>query len=185
MMSSDDDDVEPRLKAVDNYYFVDDNDAPISFDALPLQFDAAEEVPSFKKDVYLRGFTDGGLQKVYKQVVAWKLGLDGRSPEITVLSTEGNWIVLLKPRTSYEETVRSVLITVEMLHFLRRMPTDSEKNTWDHLRGIFEYELHLLFSLCFLMVINIESIKSLQVFFCITANLWLGPQRMTLGIINH
>ena len=55
MMSSDDDDVEPRLRAVQSYYFVDDDDAPVSFDVLPFQFDAAEEVPSFKKDVYLRG----------------------------------------------------------------------------------------------------------------------------------
>ncbi|OEL26184.1 Protein ENHANCED DOWNY MILDEW 2 [Dichanthelium oligosanthes] len=123
MMSSDDDDAEPRLRAVESYYFVDDDDAPVSFDVLPFQFDAAEEVPSFKKDVYLRGLADGGLQNVYKQVVAWKLGLDGESPEITVLSTEGNWIALLKPRLSYEETVRSVLVTVEMLHFVRRSPT--------------------------------------------------------------
>ncbi|XP_015695945.1 protein ENHANCED DOWNY MILDEW 2-like [Oryza brachyantha] len=137
MMSSDDD-LEPQLKAVENYYFVDDNDVPVSFDVLPFQFDAAEEVASFKKDVYLRGFTDGGLQKVYKQVVAWKLVLDGDLPEITVLSTEGSWIALLKPRPSYEETIRSVLITVEMLHFARRRPMDSEKDLWDHLHGVFE-----------------------------------------------
>lgn len=137
MMSSDDDDVEPQLKVVESYYFVDDSDEPVSFHALPFQFDAAERVPSFSKDVYLRGFTDGGLQNVYKQVVAWKLGLDGLSPEITVLSTEGSWIVLLKPRPSYEETVRTVLITVEMLHFVRRRPTDSESDVWDHLRRVF------------------------------------------------
>ncbi|TVU06566.1 hypothetical protein EJB05_49787 [Eragrostis curvula] len=137
MMSSDDDDVEPRLKAVENYYFVDDDDAPVPFDVLPFQFNAAEEVPSFKKDVYLRGFTDGGLQKVYKQVVAWKLGLDGKSPEITVLSTEGSWIVLLKPRSSYEQTVRSVLITVEMLHFVRRSPIVPDEEMWDHLHVVF------------------------------------------------
>lgn len=146
MMSSDDD-LEPQLKAVENYYFVDDNDVPVSFDVLPFQFDAAEGVASFKKDVYLRGFTDGGLQKVYKQVVAWKLVLDGDSPEIAVLSTEGSWIALLKPRPSYEETIRSVLITVEMLHFVRRRPTDSEKDMWDHLYGVFEYVLNTLFTL--------------------------------------
>ncbi|XP_062196409.1 protein ENHANCED DOWNY MILDEW 2-like isoform X2 [Phragmites australis] len=142
MVSSDEDDEEPRLKAVENYFFVDDDDAPVSFDVLPFQFDAAEEVPSFKKDVYLRGLADGGLQKVYKQVVAWKLGLDSESPVITVLSTEGTWIVLLKPRPSYEETVRSVLITVEMLHFVRRSPTVSDEDMWDHLRGVFDkYEV--------------------------------------------
>ncbi|PUZ51084.1 hypothetical protein GQ55_6G145200 [Panicum hallii var. hallii] len=138
MMSSDDDDAEPRLRAVQSYYFVDDDDAPVSFDVLPFQFDAAEEVPSFKKDVYLRGLADGGLQNVYKQVVAWKLGLDGDSPVITVLCTEGSWIALLKPRPSYEETVRSVLITVEMLHFVRRSPTISEENMWGHLRRAFD-----------------------------------------------
>ncbi|XP_062191405.1 protein ENHANCED DOWNY MILDEW 2-like isoform X2 [Phragmites australis] len=144
-MMSDEDDVEPRLTAVENYYFVDDDDAPVPFDVLPFQFDAAEEVPSFKKDVYLRGIADGGLQKVYKQVVAWKLGLDGESPEITALSTEGSWIVLLKPRSSYEETVRSVLVTVEMLHFVRRSPTVSEEEMWDHLRGVFDkYEVRPL-----------------------------------------
>ena len=143
MMSSDDDDAEPQLKAVESYHFVDDNDEPISFDALPFQFDAADKVCSFNKDVYLRGSTHGGLQRVYKQVVAWKLGLDGVSPEITVLSTEGSWILLLKPRPSYEETVRTVLVTVEMIHFVRRRPTDSEINMWDHLRG-YVLHLHLL-----------------------------------------
>ncbi|CAO2188932.1 unnamed protein product [Urochloa humidicola] len=142
MMSCDDDDAEPRLRAVQGYYFVDDDDAPVSFDVLPFQFDAAEEVPSFKKDVYLRGLADGGLRNVYKQVVAWKLALDGESPEITVLCTEGSWIALLKPRPSYEETVRSVLVTVEMLHFVRRSPTASEENIWGHLRGVFDkYEV--------------------------------------------
>ncbi|XP_012702493.1 protein ENHANCED DOWNY MILDEW 2 isoform X2 [Setaria italica] len=142
MMSSDDDDAEPRLRAVQGYYFVDDDDALVSFDVLPFQFDAAEEVPSFKKDVYLRGLADGGLQNVYKQVVAWKLGLDGDSPEITVLCTEGSWIALLKPRPSYEETVRSVLVTVEMLHFVRRSPTASEENIWGYLRRVFDkYEV--------------------------------------------
>ncbi|RLN03789.1 protein ENHANCED DOWNY MILDEW 2-like isoform X2 [Panicum miliaceum] len=137
MMSSDDDDAEPRLRAVQSYYFVDDDDSPVSFDVLPFQFDAAEEVPSFKKDVYLRGLADGGLQNVYKQVVAWKLSLDGDSPVITVLCTEGSWIALLKPRPSYEETVRPVLITVEMLHFVRRSPTVSEENMWGHLGRVF------------------------------------------------
>lgn len=146
-MSSDDDDVEPRLRAVQGYYFVDDDDAPVSFDVLPFQFDTAEEVPSFKKEVYLRGLADGGLQNVYKQVVAWKLCLNGESPEITVLCTEGNWIALLKPRPSYEETVRSVLVTVEMIHFVRRSPTVSEENIWGHLRRVFEYVLLHLFSL--------------------------------------
>ncbi|KAK3123209.1 hypothetical protein QOZ80_8AG0626260 [Eleusine coracana subsp. coracana] len=137
MMSSQDDDVEPRLKAVENYYFVDDDDSPVSFDVLPFQFNAAEEVPSFKRDVYLRGFADCGLQKVYKQVVAWKLGLEGELPEITVLSTEGSWIVLLKPRSSYKVTIRSVLITVEMLHFVRRNPMVAEEKMWGHLQEVF------------------------------------------------
>ncbi|CAL4998121.1 unnamed protein product [Urochloa decumbens] len=142
MMALDDDDAEPRLRAVQGYYFVDDDDAPVSFDVLPFQFDAAEEVPSFKKDVYLRGLADGGLRNVYKQVVAWKLSLDGDSPEITVLCTEGSWIALLKPRPSYEETVRSVLVTVEMLHFVRRSPMASEENIWGHLREVFDkYEV--------------------------------------------
>jgi hypothetical protein len=146
MMSSDDDDAEPRLRAVQGYYFVVVDDAPVSFDVLPFQFDAAEEVPSFNKDVYLRGLADGGLQNVYKQVVAWKLCLDGESPEITVLCTEGNWITLLKPRPSYEECVRSALVTVEMLHFVRRSPTVSEENIWGHLHRVFEYVLlHLFF----------------------------------------
>ncbi|KAL6842480.1 hypothetical protein ACP4OV_027715 [Aristida adscensionis] len=142
MMSDDDDDVEPRVKAVQNYYFVDDNDSAVSFGVLPFQFDAAEEVPSFKMDVYLRGVADGGRRSVYKQVVAWKLGLSGDSPEITVLCTEGSWIVLLKPRPVYEETVRSLLIAVEMLHFVRRSPAVSEEETWVHLRRVFgKYEV--------------------------------------------
>jgi hypothetical protein len=83
---------------------------------------------------------------VYKQVVSCKVSLHGESPELTVLSTEGSWIVLLKLRSSYKETDRSVLVTVEMLHFVRRNSTVSQEEMWDHLHEVFGYALCPLFS---------------------------------------
>uniref|UniRef100_A0A0E0JJF4 Zinc finger PHD-type domain-containing protein n=1 Tax=Oryza punctata TaxID=4537 RepID=A0A0E0JJF4_ORYPU len=84
-MLFDDDDDEPQLNAVDNYYL-----------------------------------------------------LDAREPEISVLSAEGSWISLTKPKNSYEEKIRTILITVQMLHFLKRKPEEPEKNLWSHLRKIFD-----------------------------------------------
>ncbi|KAM0864881.1 hypothetical protein ACQ4PT_043646 [Festuca glaucescens] len=138
MMSDDDDDLEPQLKAVWDYFFVDEEKHPVCFSVLPIRFaEDPDEAPECEGSVFLRGTADPGIP-VYKQVVAWKLGLQGRQPEIAVLSKEGSWINLAKPRNSYEVNFRTIFITVQMLHFLRRKPEEPEKSLWNHLRKVFD-----------------------------------------------
>ncbi|CAI9786445.1 unnamed protein product [Fraxinus pennsylvanica] len=48
--------------------------------------------------IFLLGTTDKGLQRIFKQVEAWKFDLSDEEPEIFVLSKGNNWIKLLKPR---------------------------------------------------------------------------------------
>ncbi|XP_073001155.1 protein ENHANCED DOWNY MILDEW 2-like isoform X1 [Typha latifolia] len=136
-MAISDDEVEVMTEAVTNYYFVDRDEVPISFAVLPIQFNDAEKIDAAKEDLFLHGTTDGGLQKVFKQVTAWKLGLQDEQPTIAVLSKDNKWISLLKPRKSYEDTIRTIMITVQMLYFLKRNQEASEKRLWDHLRNVY------------------------------------------------
>ncbi|KAJ1289089.1 hypothetical protein BS78_02G138300 [Paspalum vaginatum] len=136
-MMSDDDDAEPQLNAVDSYYFLDYLNQPVCFSTLPLRL-GDDGVPECKKRLGLRGTADPGI-KVYKEVVAWRLELEGKQPQVMVLAADGGcWIRLVKPKNSYEKMIRSVLITVQMLHFLRRKPDEPDKNLWSHLRKVFD-----------------------------------------------
>ncbi|VAI31337.1 unnamed protein product [Triticum turgidum subsp. durum] len=138
MMSDDDDDSEPQFSVVADYFFVDTEKNPICLSALPIRFEqSTDEATQCKRNIFLQGVADPGIT-VYKHVVAWKLGLEGKQPVITVLSVEGSWINLAKPRNSYEEKFRTIFITVRMLHFLGRKPEEPEKNLWSHLRKVFE-----------------------------------------------
>ncbi|KAL5227641.1 hypothetical protein ABZP36_015906 [Zizania latifolia] len=137
MLMFDDDDDEPQVNVVDNYFLLDTQDQPVCISVLPFQFKATDGVPECKKDVFLRGTADPGI-KVFRKVVAWRLGLQGKQPEISLLSAERSWISLAKPKNSYQEVIRSILITVQMLHFLKRKPEEPEKNLWIHLRRIFD-----------------------------------------------
>ncbi|KAL6640084.1 hypothetical protein ACP70R_022394 [Stipagrostis hirtigluma subsp. patula] len=143
MFGDDDDGVEPQFEAVQEYYFKDDDEHDICFSILPFQFDENDKTPScdFKKRVYLRGHADtkqGDI--IHIKVVAWRIGFENKQPNILVLS-ERKWIKLLKPRRIYAEKVsRSILITIEMLHFVRQQPRDM-RSLWDclwiHLNEVF------------------------------------------------
>lgn len=138
MESSDDEETMPQ--SVTNYYFMDKEESPISFAVLPVVFDDAEVPGAAQMEVFLRGSADEGLQQVYKQVTAWKLGFQDDRPNVMVLLTENRWIYLLKPRTSYyDDTIRTTMITLEMLHYLKKKPESSEKSLWDHLRKVFRW----------------------------------------------
>ncbi|KAG6506682.1 hypothetical protein ZIOFF_032009 [Zingiber officinale] len=95
---SDDEEVAPQ--SVANYFFVDDDESPISFSVLPLHFDDGLKQEVADNAVFLHGTTDGGLQKVYKQVIGWKLVFEDVEPKIMVLSKDKKWISLVKPRNS-------------------------------------------------------------------------------------
>ncbi|KAK3014522.1 hypothetical protein RJ639_010072, partial [Escallonia herrerae] len=134
MMASDDE-AEPVSHTISEYCFVDDKDEPISFSELPVQWSDSESLDDKKKLIFLNGKSD--IQKIYKQVTAWKFDISGSKPEISVLSKEKNWITLQKPRKSFEHTVRTILITVHSLHYLEKNPGTFGKALWDHLSETF------------------------------------------------
>lgn len=136
-MASSDDEEELVPQSVSNYFFVDAKEEPIPFSVLPFCFDGMDNPDMSKEQVFLHGTGDGGLQKVYKQVTAWKVGLEDAQPEILVFTKDNKWIKLSKPRKSYEGSIRSILITIHYLHFLRRKPESSEKSLWEYLRKLF------------------------------------------------
>lgn len=136
-MASSDDEGEAPPRAVGIYEFVDGEDEPISFAELPIQWKKVETPDGKQKQIFLRGSFDKGLQKIYKQVVAWKFDLSNEKPEISVLTKENYWIRLLNPRKAFENIIRTILITVHCLHFVKRNPGTSHKALWDHLGKVF------------------------------------------------
>lgn len=117
---------------VTNYYFVDSDGEKVSFSCLPLIWNDnegdghGEQNLESTKHAFLRGMVDDGHRQIYRKVVAWKFVLSYVLPEIYVLSDDkkGSWIKLQRPRKSYEDSVRSVLISVHCLHFMKRNPEE-------------------------------------------------------------
>ncbi|KAL9236256.1 hypothetical protein vseg_010949 [Gypsophila vaccaria] len=136
-MVSSDDEEEEAPKVVSQYYFEDDKQEPISFASLPVCWNTSDAVQGLEKKIYVRGKTDNGLHNLYEPVKAWKFDISGIKPEISVLSERNNWIKLQKPRISYEEFSRTVLVTVNFLHLVRRNPKSHGKDLWDKLSNIF------------------------------------------------
>ncbi|KAL8166946.1 hypothetical protein V2J09_008445 [Rumex salicifolius] len=136
-MDLSDDEVNDLPEFVSDYYFVDEDDEPISFSVLPFKWNTDEILAGKKKQVFVHGTTDYGLQKIYKLVTAWKFDISKMNPEISVLSKENHWIKLQKPKKSFEGIIRTVLITVNCLHLMKKTPEMSEKLLWDKLSKIF------------------------------------------------
>lgn len=134
---SDDEEIFPEV--VSEYYFCNAYDEPVSFIEVPIQWSSDERSYDNKSRIYLRGKTDNGLQMLHKQVKAWKYEFLIAKPEILVLSTDNRWIELQKPRKSFESKIRTILITVQCLHFLCRKPKASREDLWDHLCKVFRY----------------------------------------------
>lgn len=136
-MASSEDEGEAVPHSVSNYHFVNDKDEPVSFSQLPVQWNDGEGLDGKRKQIFLHGDTDNGLQKIHKQVMAWKFDLSDKNPQILVLSKENNWIKLQKPRKSFEDTIRTILITVHCLYFVKKNPELSRRSLWDHLSKVF------------------------------------------------
>ncbi|XP_061360952.1 protein ENHANCED DOWNY MILDEW 2 isoform X2 [Gastrolobium bilobum] len=132
-MASSDDEGETRPLSVSNYHFEDDRDAPVSFSVLPIQWSESERLGGKNEKVFLHGFADNGLQKIFMQVIAWKFDISYVKPEISVLSKDGRWIKLQKPRKSYEDIIRTILVTIHFLNLLKKNPDISAKSVWDNL----------------------------------------------------
>lgn len=134
----DDEDEDFVPQSASSFYFEDDDEIPVSFALLPIQWSDKEKVDGSGAGFYLRGTSENGLLPLHKLVKAWRFDLTNFRPEISVLTKENNWIKLEKPRKSFEELIRSVLITVHSLHFLRRNPQASDKSLWEHLSKSFK-----------------------------------------------
>ena len=132
-MASSDEEGEVLPNCVRDYYFLDYKDEPISFSILPLQWSEDENPGGLKMMIYLMGSAHDGLQKIHKQVIAWKFELSNVEPEIFVLSKDKYWMELQRPRKSFQKIVRTILITVSWLHFVKNNPEASGKTPWDHL----------------------------------------------------
>jgi hypothetical protein len=129
---------ELQIYAVDEYYIKSSRGKPVCFSTLPLRFGDAD-VPQGHKALYLWGCTNG--RWLQKKVVAWRLELDGQQPQFLVLERAdgGGWLRLAKASRIYERTARTVLITAQALHFLRRNPDGPETALWIHLGQVFGY----------------------------------------------
>ncbi|KAL5728261.1 hypothetical protein ACHQM5_001370 [Ranunculus cassubicifolius] len=137
--SSDDDEGEIIVKAVDNYLFVDENDEPVSFSVLPIQWSEAEMLDSIEKTVFLDGFTDDGNQKIYIQVMRWKFQMLDKFPRVLVLGKDNRWIRLLQPRKSFVHVTRTILVTLHVLHYVNKSPEASGEFVWDQLSKVFSF----------------------------------------------
>ncbi|KAF7144770.1 hypothetical protein RHSIM_Rhsim04G0045900 [Rhododendron simsii] len=136
-MASSDEEGEILPDYIANYHLVDENEEPISFSSLPLCWNENEIPDGLGTQIFLRGSADSGLQQIYKKVKAWKFELSYVLPEIYLLFKDKIWIKLQKPRKSYENTVKKILITVHFLHFLKRNPEETQNAVWNHLRKAF------------------------------------------------
>lgn len=126
---------------VTNYYLVDSKENPISISSLPLRWDdnEQEEHGESTESAFLRGAVEGGCGLLYTKVIAWKFVLSYVLPEIYVLhdSKYETWIKLHKPRKSYECTVRTALIAVHCLHFMKISEEISREDLWKHMGKTF------------------------------------------------
>jgi hypothetical protein len=137
----------------------------VCFSTLPLRFRAATaNVPKGNKALYLSGFTAGGI-RLYKQVVAWRLELDGEQPRFLVLAPgyRGGWLCLVNACKMYKHTAKNVLMTAQMLHFLRRNPDGPEIALWIHLHQVFGYFGSLVaLSRLFLLLVDGERVLQIS-----------------------
>ncbi|KAL6567122.1 hypothetical protein OROMI_015526 [Orobanche minor] len=136
-MESSDDEGEMVPSDVSDYEFISVDNESISFATLPVEWNKGEMHERKQEQIFLSGKTDNGLRKIYKQVIAWRFDLSLDKPEISVLSLEGYWIKLLKPRKPFEDIIRTVVITVHFLHYVKWNPQRSQEALWGHLNKSF------------------------------------------------
>lgn len=145
-MASSDEEGEIVADCVTNYYFVDSKEEVISFSSLPLRWNDKEGEGHGEQKLlptehaFLRGMVENGCGQIYRKVIAWKFVLSYVLPEIYVLQDTKyeRWIKLQRPRTSYEDIVRTVLISVHYLHFIKKnSEEESTEELWKHIRKTF------------------------------------------------
>ncbi|XP_050874338.1 protein ENHANCED DOWNY MILDEW 2 isoform X1 [Lathyrus oleraceus] len=130
-MASSDEEGEIVPDFVDSYWFENDKAEFVSLFSLTLLWSVDEVECDSETKVFLRGITDNGIQKIHKQITGWRFELSCEKPEISVLLREKYWIALLKPKKCFESTIRSVLVTVSWLHFVKWNPEESRILIWN------------------------------------------------------
>lgn len=138
-MASSDDEENTLPNAILDYMFYDKDDRPVSFLKLPVHWNENERSSANSGPIFLDGFVDNGLRKFYQQVKAWKCDILTAVPEISVLFKDNHWIKLRKPKKCYEKLIRTILISVHCLWFLKSNPEASGKSLWIHLSKVFRY----------------------------------------------
>ncbi|KAK2977011.1 hypothetical protein RJ640_013629, partial [Escallonia rubra] len=136
-MASSDEEGEVLPDCVTDYHFVDEKGQPTSFSILPLQWGNDETPEGSGTQAFLRGTADNGLQQIYKKVIAWKLELSYVLPEIYVLTKENWWIKLQRPRKSFRDTIKTIMITIYCLHLVKKNPEVSRDALWNHMLKAF------------------------------------------------
>ncbi|XP_004516998.1 protein ENHANCED DOWNY MILDEW 2-like isoform X2 [Cicer arietinum] len=136
-MASSDEEGEIVPNYVDCYWFENDKAEFVSFFSLTLLWSINEVECDSETKVFLRGTTDNGLQKIHKHITGWRFELSSGQPKISVLSREKYWITLQKPRKCFETMIRTVLVTVYWLHFVKWNPEESRISIWNKMSKEF------------------------------------------------
>ncbi|KAK3005376.1 hypothetical protein RJ639_017287 [Escallonia herrerae] len=136
-MASSDEEGEVLPDCVTDYHFVDEKGQPTSFSILPLRWNNDETLEGSGTQAFLRGIADNGLQQIYKKVIAWKLELSYVLPEIYVLTKENWWIKLQRPRKSFQDAIKTIMITIHCLHHVKKNPEVSRDALWNHMLKAF------------------------------------------------
>ncbi|KAL2938736.1 Protein ENHANCED DOWNY MILDEW 2, partial [Bienertia sinuspersici] len=141
-MESSDEEGEIIPDSLTDYEFLNQNNDHVSFAFLPLLWRKDEPVDSVNIRMFLSGVSVDGLQKIYKQAFAWRFELSYVQPEISVLCKGNHWVKLLKPKKLFEGAIRSILITIQCLHFVKHNPEATKNSIWCHLSRVFSsYEV--------------------------------------------
>ncbi|KAG2261215.1 hypothetical protein Bca52824_068294 [Brassica carinata] len=131
LMDSSDEEGQILPDYVDEYSFVDQSDIPVKFSILPAKWDDDEEEEEDPRlPVYLRGSTDCGNESVCKLAKAWRFDLSDERLKVQVFLHGMRWITLHKPAKSYEALVRTTLVTLQCLHFVKMNPEASSDRVW-------------------------------------------------------
>lgn len=152
-MASSDEEGEIVPDFVDSYWFENDKEEFVSLVSLTLSWSIDEVKCDSETRVFLRGTADNGLQKIHKQVIGWRFELSHQQPEISVLLKVRNWITLQRPRKCFESTIRTVLVTVYWLHFVKWNPEESRISIWNKM--LKEFRCIFSFILCRFLISNI------------------------------
>ena len=136
-MASSDEEGQIVSVCVNNYHLENDKNELVSLSSLPLLWSPSEIKNGLETNVFLRGTSDDGLQRVFKHIIAWRFELSYAQPEISVLSKDKNWITLQRPRKIFERTFRTLFVMVYWLHFVKNNPEQSKISIWNYMQKAF------------------------------------------------